>query len=108
MNLYVAALTNVPDLVIDYIEVELKSGETVSLNWDESYIDHDVGWFRARYKGVYLGEEYANGRLADLCGLKITDIGFYSESDIGIDDMKFTMLEMDFDEDGSKLCISFK
>ena len=38
MKLYVTAITNVPDLTIDYIEVKLKSGKTVSLNWDRSYV----------------------------------------------------------------------
>lgn len=36
MILYLQATTNVQDLIIDYIEVKLKSGKTVNLNWDES------------------------------------------------------------------------
>ena len=48
MDLYVKATTNVPDLTIDYIEVKLKSGKTVSLNWDRSYVsqfesDNSIG-----------------------------------------------------------------
>lgn len=106
MILSIKAITNVPDLIIDYIEIKLRSGEEVSLNWDESYIDRTQFGFHAKYKGVYFGEEYANGRLGDLCGLKIEDIGFYSEADVGIDDMKFDIFEMEFEEEGSRLTIS--
>ena len=36
MRLYLTAKTSIPDLFIDYIQVKLKSGEEVSLNWDYS------------------------------------------------------------------------
>ena len=36
MTLYLEATTTIPDLFIDYIEVRLASGESASLNWDES------------------------------------------------------------------------
>ncbi len=36
MILYLSARTTVKKLIIDYIEVGLVNGETVSLNWDES------------------------------------------------------------------------
>ena len=36
MRLYLTAKTSIPDLFIDYIQVKLKSGEEVSLNWDFS------------------------------------------------------------------------
>lgn len=39
MILYLQATTNVQDLVIDYIEVKLKSGKAVSLNRDENDIN---------------------------------------------------------------------
>ena len=58
MILYLQATTNVQDLIIDYIEVKLKSGKTVSLNWDESGINRSETGFDARYKGVYFDEEY--------------------------------------------------
>ena len=38
MTLYLEAKTSIPDLFIDYIEVRLTSGESASLNWDESEI----------------------------------------------------------------------
>lgn len=36
MTLYLTVKTDVKDLIIDFIEVQLKSGETVSLNWKRS------------------------------------------------------------------------
>ena len=39
MRLYLTAKTSIPDLFIDYIQVKLKSGEEVSLNWDYSDIE---------------------------------------------------------------------
>lgn len=71
MILYLQATTNVQDLVIDYIEVKLKSGKTASLNWDESGINRSETGFDARYKGVYFDEEYANGKISELDGMKI-------------------------------------
>ena len=62
MRLYINAKTNISDLKIDYIEVLLQSGEQVSLNWDWSDYWRDKSYFSARFKGVYFGEEYANGR----------------------------------------------
>ena len=46
MRLYLTAKTSIPDLFIDYIQVKLKSGEEVSLNWDYSdevmdFVDDD-------------------------------------------------------------------
>ncbi|NBI16696.1 hypothetical protein D1841_06520 [Neglecta sp. X4] len=53
MILYLSASTDLEDLVIDYIEIKLVTGETVSLNWDESDIERLDNGFNARYKGVY-------------------------------------------------------
>lgn len=80
MKLYLTAKTNIPDVYVDYIEVRLRSGEDVSLNWDESDISRTDDGFEARYKGVYFGEEYANGRIGDLEGFEITDIELYFET----------------------------
>lgn len=80
MNLYVSVKTNAQDLYIDYIEATLKNGKTVSLNWDESNISRSEDGFEARYKGVYFGEEYANGKISELEDLKVTEVGLYSES----------------------------
>lgn len=93
MILYLTAKTSIPDLYIDYIEVRLKAGEEVSLNWDESDISRSPSGFSARYKGVYFNEEYANGKLKQLHRMKIVDIGIYYESehepDIFIEIMEF-------------------
>ena len=80
MRLYLTAKTSIPDLFIDYIQVKLKSGEEVSLNWDYSDIERTSSGFSARYKGVYFDEEHANGRIDELQDMKITDIGVYYES----------------------------
>ena len=39
MILYLSVSTDLEDLLIDYIEVKLATGATVSLNWDESDIE---------------------------------------------------------------------
>lgn len=93
MRLYLTAKTSIPDLFIDYIQVKLKSGEEVSLNWDYSDIERTPSGFSARYKGVYFDEEHANGCIEELRDMKITDIGMYYESkheqDIKIEVMDF-------------------
>ena len=81
MDLYLTAATNILDVYIDFIEVRLNNGETVSLNWDESSIDRTDTGFEARYKGVHFNEEYANGQLPDLKDFEITDIGLYFETE---------------------------
>lgn len=81
MRLYLTAKTAMKDLVIDYIEVKLKSGKTVSLTWDESEFGVEDGLFMARYKGVYFDEVYGNGRIEELRDMQITDIGVYSDND---------------------------
>lgn len=93
MILYLSASTDLKDLVIDYIEIKLVTGETISLNWDESDIERLDNGFNARYKGVYFGEEYANGKLSSLREMQIGRIGIYAEtgsySDIVITEMIF-------------------
>ena len=42
MRLYLTAKTAMKDLVIDYIEVNLKNGKTISLTWDESEFGIEV------------------------------------------------------------------
>lgn len=93
MVLYLSAKTSVPDLCIDYIEIELTNGETVSLNWDESEISRESWGFEARYKGVCFGEKYANGKLNQLKGMKVLEVGVYSES---AQDIDLNVTYMDF------------
>ena len=99
MRLYLSAKTNILDIYIDYIEIELSSGEQVSLNWDYSDIERFDDGFSARYKGVYFGEEYANGRLAELKEFKIAEIGYYTETTI--EDVTIEIEEMDFEDYGN-------
>ena len=82
MTLYLEVTTTIPDLFIDYIEIRLASGESASLNWNESEIYRNPDGFGAKYKGVYFGEEPANGRLDELRDMVITDIGLYSISEM--------------------------
>lgn len=93
MILYLSASTDLEDLVIDYIEIKLATGQTVSLNWDESDIERLDGGFNVRYKGIYFDEEYANGKLSSLREMQIEKIGIYAESgsysDIVITEMIF-------------------
>lgn len=81
MRLYLTAKTEMTDLVIDYIEVRLKNGKTVSLTWDESESGVEDGLFTARYKGVYFDYIYGNGRYEELRDMQITDVGIYSDND---------------------------
>ena len=103
MRLYLTAKTSIPDLFIDYIQVKLKSGEEVSLNWDYSDIERTSSGFSARYKGVYFDEEHANGRIDELQDMKITDIGVYYESKHE-QDIKIEV--MDFVDDDKQLVFS--
>ena len=106
MRLYLDANTNFTNkdgLSIDFIEVQLKNGETISLNWDESDFGIEDGVFSARYKGVYFDEVHANGRIEELRGMKVTDIGVYFESKHK-QDIKIEV--MDFVDDDKQLVFS--
>lgn len=97
MDLFLNATTNVPDLIIDFIEVRLKSGKTVSLNWERSSVtrfeSNPSTGFDAEYLGLFFDEDSAQGRLDDLKDLSITSVGLYSETcsvaDISIKKMTF-------------------
>lgn len=80
MRLYLTAKTAMKDLVIDYIEVNLKNGKTISLTWDESEFGIEDCLFTARYKGVYFDEVYGNGLINELRDMQIAEIGVYSEN----------------------------
>lgn len=103
MILYLDAKTNCPDLIIDFIEVRLASGNLVSLNWDASGIDREDGGFSTRYKGVCFDEEYANGRIDELQKMKIQTVQVHTELDIPI---VFRIEEMLFTDNGKELRFS--
>lgn len=92
MILYLNAKTNLPDLSIDFIEVRLKSGRIVSLTWDETEYDNEDSVFKAKYKGVYFDDEYANGKLHELSGMELSHIQLYTEEDKGY----FELVSMEF------------
>ena len=78
MEIAIKGSASVSDLVIDYIEAELKSGQTVSLNWDYSNVDRNDNQFEARYSGIYFGEKSADDRIDDMEDLIINTVGMYS------------------------------
>lgn len=99
MTLYVTAKTDIDDLVIDFIEVRLKSGEVVSLNWDMSGIDPIDGGFSAKYSGVCFDEQSAEGQLEQLRDMCVVGVGLYSER-LGEGNFPLTIETMEFcDED---------
>ena len=104
MVLYLRAESNIPDLMIDFIEVKLKSGQIISLTWDESEFDSEDGQFEARYKGVYFDDEYGNGRLSELKGMKVQHIELYSECE---DTSSFKLQELSFYDGEESLVFSY-
>lgn len=100
MNLILDAKTKVQDLVIDYIEIRLKDGREVSLNWGESGITRSPKGFAAVYRDIYFGEEYANGQMKALEGLKILNVQTYSEKEGGEDPdgKNLVILSMEFQD----------
>ena len=102
MVLCVNVRTKIKDLVIEYIEVVLKNGEFVNINWDYSEIERTHDGFTAFYRGICFGEEYARDCIDKLEDLSIACIGLYSEEkgpwDIYLD-------SLDFDDDGKNLIL---
>lgn len=81
MILSIIAKTPMSSLTIDYIEGVLPSGDTVSLNWEESLVRPIVNnEYIALYKGVCFGEESGSGHCSELKDFQITDVGIYSEA----------------------------
>lgn len=100
MILYLSARTSLPDLTVDFIEVRLATGEIVSLTWDESEFGQDGGVFTARYKGVCFGEDYANGRVKELHGMEIAQLGVYTESGEA-HKAEIEITKMEFEDNGT-------
>ncbi|MBR1742302.1 MAG: hypothetical protein IJ733_10655 [Lachnospiraceae bacterium] len=81
MILYLEAETDISDLVIDFIEVRLRSGKVVSLNWDESGSESEPdNSYYAVYEGVNFDEECADGRAGELEGMQVVHVEPYSYS----------------------------
>ncbi|MDE7352295.1 MAG: hypothetical protein K2O06_04515 [Acetatifactor sp.] len=75
------------------------TGETVTVDWDESDIAREENGFDARYKGVYFNEEYANGKLSSLREMQIEYINFCTESD---SDSDIVITDMTFEHEGEQ------
>lgn len=102
MELFLKAKTDIADLVVDYIEVQLKTGETVSLNWDESSVERSLsGEFNAHYFGVCFDEERADGKQDLLDGMKVVSVATYSEDCGGEGELPIIIESMDFLESRS-------
>lgn len=104
MVLYLKAESDIPDLVIDFIEVKLISRKTISLTWDESEFDREDGHFEARYKGVYFDDVYGNGRLPELKDMEVQHIELYSECE---DVSSFKLRELSFLDGEESLVFSY-
>lgn len=97
MELFLKVKTDIEDLIIDYIEVQLKTGETVSLNWEESSVEHSSsGGIKAHYFGVCFDEESADGKLDMLADMKVVSVGTYSEEYGGEGEHPLIIESMDF------------
>ncbi len=98
MKMYLTVETTTQDVFIDFIEVRLNTGEVVSLNWDESEIAREETKFLGTYKGVYFGEEYANGRPNELRDMVVVHVEVYSESKEPVN-AKIVRMEFNDEED---------
>lgn len=97
MELFLKAKTDIEDLVIDYIKVQLKTGKTVSLNWDGSSVERSSsGGIKAHYFGVCFDEKSADGKLDMLAGMKVVSVGTYSEEHGGEWEHPLIIESMDF------------
>lgn len=105
MLLCLTAKTEIKDLVIDYIEVRTKSGETIFLNWEWSDTGWSEGILQANYRGVCFGENSADGRLNELEGMKVEEVGMYSE-EFGEGQYPLNIESMFFEEDDGN-CLQF-
>ena len=100
MILELTAKTSVEDVTIEFIQVTTKQGESISLNWETSYLTRDSKGFSARYVAVCFGEDYATGKLETLRDMTIDVIELYSETEGKLD---IEITEMIFYDGGSEL-----
>lgn len=113
MRLYIGAKTNIPDAVIDVLELRLNTGELINLDWDES--EHGVvdGIYTARLKGLSgcldgaESYEYLNGKI-DMFRepVKIADVMVYSEE--SDENSKFQVTNLVFEDDGYVIEMKFE
>jgi len=89
MRLYITASTDSKEVCIDSIEFETKEGIIIVVDWDTSDIERTDSGFDARYKDVYYDDVYANGRLEEIKGAKVSLINSDEDVDIEIESMRF-------------------
>lgn len=102
MELYLTVKTDIDDLTIDFIEVRLKSGKQVSLNWDYSWADRRNGSIQYHCIGICFNEKNASGKLSRLKGMRVTDVGRYSDR-YGEGSFSLSIEKMEFYEGGKSL-----
>ncbi len=100
MRAYIYAKTNIPDLIVDYVDLEDNDGRVYNFNpngssgWDLEDSDYSAEW-----RGVDIGEKDASGCLGWLPdGLKIACVG--ASYDLSIEnpyirEMEFVIEEYD-------------
>lgn len=105
MDIFLTGKSDAEDLVIDFIEMQPKSGSTVSLDWDWSYVERGLGGqFEATYEGINIGGESARGQLSKFEGATISYVGLYSESNGKAD---LDIFEMSIYENGKTLTFRY-
>ncbi len=100
MRLSMKMKTNAEDLTIEFLELQLKSGDIVTIDYDSSEYYTKDRYRMSMHKGVCMDEEYLNGRLNELEGIRVTDVGLYSEKYSSIE---FELVELTFDDEGKTL-----
>lgn len=89
MIMFLNARTNAaanPD--VDSILVSIHD-KKILLTWDESDVSINNGLYEARMKGIYIDDEYGNGRIIELVQASIAEVNFDNEEIKLIDDNKF-------------------
>lgn len=92
MRIYINGKSDLSLNKIDSIEMLLKDGRTVLVDWDETDISSKNGEFSLRGKGVYIDDEYPDC-IGVLEGCKITEINLDEEaggSFITIESLEFS------------------
>ncbi len=103
MRLCLKMKTNADDLRVEFLEVRLKSGRLVTVDYDSSEYYTENGYRMSMHKGVCANEEYLNGRLNELEGMQVIGVGLYSEKHSTID---FELVELTIDDDGKTLTLT--
>lgn len=72
-------------LMLDSMYVHTSDGKELFLDWDESSWDYKDNISEGRCKGVCIKDEYGNGRLNELEGLKNIDLNLCPDPDYAED-----------------------